>query len=77
MTFEILPDDAPVKLCRDCRFYHDGIAQCRAEGNRKAPDYVNGGFIFNWQTAQPVRMTEKDCGPTAAWFEPRPPYDND
>lgn len=72
--FEIVDDDAPVntpaKLCKDCRFFKLETPQCNAPGNTK-PDYVNGGVIYEWNMAQPVRVIERYCGPTAAWFEPK------
>jgi len=68
--FEIV-EDAEVKLCKDCKHFNADMPQCRAEGNRKTPNYVHGGFNYRWESAQPVRLTESDCGPSASWFEPK------
>jgi hypothetical protein len=73
-TFEILPDDAPVKLCRDCKHYQPMKPQCRAPGNEQQ-DYVEGGKFYEWHNAQNAREVMRSCGPTAEWFEPIAPAD--
>lgn len=63
----------PTKLCTGCRFFQPSLqpAQCLHEGNEKAPDYVSGGTVYEWHTAQNVREDAKLCSPNGNWFEAR------
>lgn len=58
----------PVKLCKDCKHFVVEGARCAKDAMK--PDYVFGTPV-RFFPAQATRETERDCGASAKWWEPK------